>query len=87
MHTTHGSEDDMDVYLAGTGETRDLELTLLTLALIFALSALLSWGIPRFRDYLHRRREARLFREQEDASASEDDPPVERGDWHSVPTR
>jgi len=77
----------MDVFLAGTGETRDLELTLITLALIFALSALLSWGVPRFRDYLHRRREARLLRAQQEVESSEEDSPAEGGDWHSVPMR
>lgn len=76
----------MDVYLAGTGETHDLELTLITLAVLFALSALLSWGIPRFRDYLHRRREARLRREEEQTHV-ETDLPDDGGQWHSVPSR
>ncbi len=76
----------MKTYYAGTGEAGDLEIIMIALAVVFGLAALIAWGIPRFRDYLHLRREARL-RAAEDAEQERTDSlPEDSSDWQSVTT-
>ncbi|MCB2204012.1 hypothetical protein KQI65_04630 [bacterium] len=77
----------MDIYLAGTGEAGDLEITLIGLAILFALSALISWGIPRYRNYMHQRRLDRMRMDDDADHASEDEQqPDASGSWHSAVT-
>ncbi|GEM_PF-2409410 len=79
----------MPTYHAGTGEGYDFELFLLTLIAGLAILALLSWGIPWFRNRMRLRREARLHAEQEAALSDEsmpDDTDPSRNAFSGIPT-
>ena len=79
-------EDGVKIYYAGTGEAGDLEIIMIALAVVFGIAALIAWGIPRFRDYLHLRQEARLRVAEEAEEAHTDGLSDDTAEWHSVTT-
>ena len=74
----------MKIYHAGTAETNDLLTTLIVLAVFFGLVALISRGIPWFRDYLHARRMARMALDESADVAGDGDEEQDRLHMHTA---